>query len=1423
MVEEVEEQAVLLPAGKPLNLIPVGLKEAALDSPTFRATAIHYSDQIEMLEKWLDSYVKAATKLSHEVLSLEGYVNNFLTQSTPPQNISEAVLDHDYTLLAVRRYGEGAREYFANTLSAGKKMQATVIDPIKAFLHGELRNFKDARRSLEHSQKYFDNLLSRYAAQAKTKEPSALREDAFQLHEARKSYLKASLEFSVQAPDICSTLDKLLVKLFSELWREMRSARELMQSSFAKWGNDMDRVRGWGREMQSGEKAFKHEIQEARKQIEENVEITARPSRELEDYSVSTVPHLGAKGPAARLQQSGRAPGLAEKQGWLFLRTLTGKPARTVWTRRWFFVKNGIFGWLVQGSRSGGVEESERIGVLLCNVKPAAQEERRFCFEVMTKDTTIMLQAETQRELVEWLEAFDLAKRKALEDPASTDSGSASGSRAQEAAFAINPPSAPEFASKTAELHITHGSDESSALGFDRAATLTVPDRDGLASRGSFDIGSPRRSTVGDRDVEGTRDHAARIIQKLDLHRKTTAGSQLAGNAAAGSASPTPGFTGGGIASLISASHNILPVGPGVPSQPSSDTAAAKPLPSSTLAPSTLANPPAPTNMSKLAVMVSGERGIGVGRNDLTRGVPNGLMANLWGSTNWGYINRLERGELKPLQDRRRSSTYPSPKTLPSRSQGQKSEVSQTLLESSSSGERPAASGESSRDSSPSKRQRSMSLSGDAEHSARALVSLDEFPNYYPLPLKAQDYQFRMLFPNVPRDEKVLLVFRATWNPNDLQEFPGRVYVTAKEVYFYSNHLGLVLIYGVSLTRISEVTAATGRDCDFLFLHLSQGNGQASRVTIKTFLEPLRLLERRLNFLVQNANSETPAGIEDVLKELLTLEQETLVRSPSMDSWEDVSIATPLDEYPFSGQRSRRRAHELKAQVRVDRGLYGDPNKFGEGKDIAKFKLPPNPVLYVPPGIQRTAVEKEYDISPKALFHVMFGDKSAVFQMQFHERRAQAIRQGPWINSGEVHLRRNFDYQIESTDLFGRSRRTNVMDYQVIEVLNDHLCYVVVDKKTPWHLPHQSDYMLVSKIVITHVAKSKCKLAIYTKVEWSRPPALIKGIIEKTALEELHQDALDLADVISDQVRRLGPQSRTKKAIKIFGQVGQNSEVIQFPTNDLRATKSRRPVKRQTLAGLLFHLFVSVACSVMSTVLVWIFAGLRAIWKFWNSHAVILSLLLFSCVANLFLSTQKSLDWWTDRRATKFMTRLGVGPNTMISKAIYLKDLDTLNLNETTASFNSSSQCSVASFQEIVSLTDMDAPYTSAGTPFSLTSTKATARRLRRTRQNLGTYRHDLLVALRVVNNVEREMIRAEWENWLVDEMARCAQVDVLLRENITDHVHGLTVQDGQASTLQSLDVEGLDEIRQLHREYCDSCRQEHTAMVTGRPHLVPG
>lgn len=121
---------------------PVGLKEAALDSPTFRSSYTHFTEQVDLIEKWLETWLKSVSKITNEVAPLEGIINGFLSQAAPPTNVSEAVLDHDYTLLALKRYGDAAREIWTSTILSMKRMEANMVEPIRSLLQNDLRNFK---------------------------------------------------------------------------------------------------------------------------------------------------------------------------------------------------------------------------------------------------------------------------------------------------------------------------------------------------------------------------------------------------------------------------------------------------------------------------------------------------------------------------------------------------------------------------------------------------------------------------------------------------------------------------------------------------------------------------------------------------------------------------------------------------------------------------------------------------------------------------------------------------------------------------------------------------------------------------------------------------------------------------------------------------------------------------------------------------------------------------------------------------------------------------------------------------------------------------------------------------------------------------------------------------------------------------------
>ncbi|KAI2618719.1 hypothetical protein GGS26DRAFT_574270 [Hypomontagnella submonticulosa] len=1370
--------------------IPVTLHEAGLDSPSFRASALYFAEQVDAIERWLEGYVRTTAKLSHDLLGLEETIHNYLNKIIPPPNIN--VVDNDYAALALKRFSDGSREWWTQVLNAARKMDTTSVEPIRSFLQGDLRNFKEARKTLEQTQKVFDTTLARYVGQSKTKEPSSLREDAFAVYETRKAYLKASMDFCFFAPQFRLNLDKLLVRVSYDLWREMKRSRDAA-GSFGKYGHEMDRVKGWAKEMELSEPSFKRELQLARRDIGENTLAAFKPSREIDDYSASTVPFLGSRGPM-NVSTSGQSAVIMEKQGWLFLRTITGKPSRTNWIRRWYYCRDGIFGWLVNSPQ--GVLQGDEIGVLLCNAKPAVGEERRFCFEVKTKNQTLLLQAETQAQLMEWLEVFEVAKKRAFEASVSRDNSSLPGG--VDPAFSITPPSLPEFSAKTLDAQIDDGA------GAERTPTLPPPAPEvGLVPRPSFDLTAapPKRSvtSLAREEGESGREHAARIMQKLDLHRKATftSGTDMG-------TIPPPGPT-GGIASLISASHGLLPGYPAAAPKQQQQQGPVLPGPEpqpGSLAPSTLANPPATTSLSKTAVVYSGDRVLSM---NASHNLPTAIMANYWGSNAWGhdYSSKINRPDLD-LDD----PFGPNSPSIKMVTVGDGEEIKTPT----------------------SVHKKAISMDARINHPKIVQPGPDKpppetFPPNYPVELKTNSAQFRLLFPGVPLDEKLVLVFRASWTSTSEaeREIPqmagnGRIYVTSDNMYFYGHQMGLVVTYTISLDAITEVTAAPGRDCDFIFLHLNQGTDDVeyTRITIKIFLEDLDLLHARLNLLVDDLQAEEPMDLPDLIGALINLERDEVERrSPSMDSWEEISEHTPMDDGTATGRAVSPRYNSA----------YKRRGK-GSRKQLPKFQLPIHPVIYEPDGMQRKVAERNFEISAKACFHVLFGDKSFVFPKLYFERRAQHIAQGPWKQNEAGHMQRQFRFSVNYNTRLGRPKAEEITDEQTIELFSDHVTYVVTHVKTPWHLPYAHGFKLVTKIVITHVAKSKCKLAIFTKVAWSKPPTFAKALLERQALDDAGQDAEEIAEMATDQVRKLGHHSRTKRAIQVYGNVGLQTQVMVFTPAEADIARKAQ-INPRTLGSMLLETLRSFADSVASSLMMWTFAGIKKLWDIVTAQWIILALLAFSVLTNVIFSSQGASTWWSERRAASFMNRIGVGPNVVMSKAIFIADLDdAARSSATLPQWPDNSYC-YSTFRSIANSTDVDAPYELAGSSLSWASSRATARRLRQTRQKLGAYRHDLLVAMRVVNSVEREMLHAEWENWLLDENHRCEQVGAVLTAWNSSSSAGDGVKGDKTAqkVLQDDGAEGKGEakrenLQRWYEEYCGSCRADRDELIREREGL---
>lgn len=332
-----------------------------------------------------------------------------------PGFVNQNVIDQDYTMLAIRRYAESAKYFWSGFIDKIKDQNDFIIDIVSSFQKNELREYKSIRRNFENTQYKYDNQLSKYLGFAKNKEASALREDAFQLAELRTAYIKASFELCTSLTSTQAKLDISLVDALSKPFilppKEFALADPLPQ----RVSVEMLRLKTWAKSMTKGYTPLTKEMQHTAKEMEHAAIEHVQPSRDMSTYSTqnSTIAHFV---PATKT----KTEYLTEKHGWLFVKSSANKGVRQIWVRRWVFVKNGMFGWLNVSSSRTFVQESDKIGVLLCHVTPISTEDRRFCFEIKTTDTVLILQAESIEDMRAWLQVFEDAKRLAIESDTKT-------------------------------------------------------------------------------------------------------------------------------------------------------------------------------------------------------------------------------------------------------------------------------------------------------------------------------------------------------------------------------------------------------------------------------------------------------------------------------------------------------------------------------------------------------------------------------------------------------------------------------------------------------------------------------------------------------------------------------------------------------------------------------------------------------------------------------------------------------------------------------------------------------------------------------------------------------------------------------------------------------------------------------------------
>ncbi|KAI8393812.1 uncharacterized protein BYT42DRAFT_552309 [Radiomyces spectabilis] len=392
----------------------ITLHDAVKDSPVFRASVYHFDEQLELLEKWLDS-VSKQVKLYCDKLNKFNLETNALCKKAIPHGLDEALIDPNFTGAVIKSFSDALQTSLAFKTKLVTDLEDNFIQPLHQFVKTHLKEIKDFRKQHDKALERYETQLSRYASQSKAKEVSAVREEAFRLHEARKAYIRLSGQYVVRILHFRSLLEHVLVERFSfatmahlkdfdggmEVWQSLTS-------SLASW-------KQWLIDDKGTCNYQLHALQMARKKLEDEYISQTQPPRDLEKYTPIHGPNAALNSRHSLDFSTVLTDQTNHKWGYLLTRG-----SRNYWNRKWFFLYDGYFGYCnINNSAKvkGAITAGLRVSVLLCEIKPMQDIDRRFCFEVLcAQQAPIALQAETEEEMRDWLASFEKAKRLMLQN-----------------------------------------------------------------------------------------------------------------------------------------------------------------------------------------------------------------------------------------------------------------------------------------------------------------------------------------------------------------------------------------------------------------------------------------------------------------------------------------------------------------------------------------------------------------------------------------------------------------------------------------------------------------------------------------------------------------------------------------------------------------------------------------------------------------------------------------------------------------------------------------------------------------------------------------------------------------------------------------------------------------------------------------------
>uniref|UniRef100_A0A8C7ZC78 Arf-GAP with coiled-coil, ANK repeat and PH domain-containing protein n=1 Tax=Oryzias sinensis TaxID=183150 RepID=A0A8C7ZC78_9TELE len=366
----------------------VDFEECIKDSPRFRAGIDDVETDVVEIEAKLDKLVKLCSGM---IEAGRAYVSANKLFVNGVKDLSQQCKKEEMISECLEKCGERLQEIVNYHMILFDQAQRSIKQQLHTFIKEDIRKFKDTKKQFDRVREDMEL--------AQVKNAQAPRNKVHEAEEASQALTLSRKAFRHLALDYVLQINVLQAKKKFEILDAMLSFMRAQYTLFQQGYNILDEIDPYMKKLAA--------------QLDQLVIDSAMEKRELEHKHAliqqrTLMQDFSYDEP--KLEFNVDAPNGVVMEGYLFKRASN---AFKTWNRRWFSIQNSqlVYQKKLKDSLTVVVED-----LRLCSVKPCEDNERRFCFEVVSPTKSCMLQAESEKLRQAWIQAVQASIASAYKD-----------------------------------------------------------------------------------------------------------------------------------------------------------------------------------------------------------------------------------------------------------------------------------------------------------------------------------------------------------------------------------------------------------------------------------------------------------------------------------------------------------------------------------------------------------------------------------------------------------------------------------------------------------------------------------------------------------------------------------------------------------------------------------------------------------------------------------------------------------------------------------------------------------------------------------------------------------------------------------------------------------------------------------------------